>query len=157
MAARAVSAPSHEFVVTADRLTRNYSIKRGLFRGDATLRAVDGVSFALRAGRTLAVVGESGSGKSTLARVVALIEPPTSGTLALMGENPFAADRGGRRALRRAVQMVFQDPYGSLNPRRKVGAILEEPLEVKAGHARIPERPGTGMRWDERAVKRFAL
>ncbi len=132
MAALAPSARSDEFVVTADRLTRHYTIKRGLFRGEAVLRAVDGVSFALRAGRTLAVVGESGSGKSTLARIVTLIEPPTGGALMLMGENPFTAGGEARRALRRAVQMVFQDPYGSLNPRRKVGAILEEPLVINA-------------------------
>ncbi len=119
-------------VIEAEGLTRHYAVKLGLFRGHATVRAVDGVSFTLAAGKTLAVVGESGSGKSTLARLVTLIEPPTSGTLRLMGMDPVAADAPARRELRKAVQMVFQDPYGSLNPRRKVGAILEEPLIINA-------------------------
>jgi dipeptide transport system ATP-binding protein len=124
------AATEHRIVLEAQGLARYYDVKLGLFRGHATVRAVDGVSFTLEAGRSLAVVGESGSGKSTLARVVTLIEPPSGGTLRLMGKDPFTADAATRRELRRAVQMVFQDPYGSLNPRKKVGAILEEPLIV---------------------------
>ncbi|MCC7050044.1 MAG: ABC transporter ATP-binding protein [Alphaproteobacteria bacterium] len=119
-----------DVVIEAVDLKRHYEIRRGLLRGHATVRAVDGISFVLEAGRTLAIVGESGSGKSTLARVVTLIEPPSGGTLKLMGREPFSGDATARRELRRAVQMVFQDPYGSLNPRRKVGAILEEPLII---------------------------
>ncbi|MCC6471005.1 MAG: ABC transporter ATP-binding protein [Alphaproteobacteria bacterium] len=119
-----------DVVIEAVDLKRHYDIRRGLFRGHATVRAVDGISFVLAAGRTLAIVGESGSGKSTLARVVTLIEPPSGGTLKLMGREPFSGDATAQRELRRAVQMVFQDPYGSLNPRRKVGAILEEPLII---------------------------
>jgi dipeptide transport system ATP-binding protein len=76
------------------------------------------------------VVGESGCGKSTLGRVVALIEPPTSGALVLDGTPAATADRGARTRLRRTVQVVFQDPYGSLNPRQKVGATIAEPLEI---------------------------
>ena len=121
-----------DVVIEASGLTRHYAVKRGLFRGQATVRAADGVNFTLSAGRTLAVVGESGSGKSTLARLVTLIEPPSSGALKLLGADPTTADAPTRRALRKAVQMVFQDPYGSLNPRRKVGAILEEPLIINA-------------------------
>jgi dipeptide transport system ATP-binding protein len=121
-----------DVVIEASGLTRHYAVKRGLFRGQATVRAADGVNFTLSAGRTLAVVGESGSGKSTLARLVTLIEPPSSGSLKLLGADPATADAPARRALRKAVQMVFQDPYGSLNPRRKVGAILEEPLIINA-------------------------
>jgi dipeptide transport system ATP-binding protein len=131
-AAKPAARAPHGVVIEAKDLTRHYTVKLGLFRGHATVRAVDGVGFTLTSGKTLAVVGESGSGKSTLARLVTLIEPPTAGTLKLMGMDPAAADAPARRTLRKAVQMVFQDPYGSLNPRRKVGAILEEPLIINA-------------------------
>jgi dipeptide transport system ATP-binding protein len=94
------------------------------------LRAVGGASFSLQAGRTLAVVGESGCGKSTLARMVTMIERPTSGSLTLDGTDVSAASDSTRKALRPKVQMVFQDPYGSLNPRKQIGQILEEPLEI---------------------------
>jgi dipeptide transport system ATP-binding protein len=87
-----------------------------------------GVSFEVRAGRTLAVVGESGCGKSTLARVLTMIEPPSAGRLMIDGADAAAADAAQTRVLRRAVQIVFQNPYGSLNPRQKVGAALAEPL-----------------------------
>jgi dipeptide transport system ATP-binding protein len=117
-------------VVEAQGLKRHYEIRRGLFAPPALLRAVDGVSFALEAGRTLAVVGESGCGKSTLGRVVTLIERPSAGRLALDGVEVASADRAARRRLRRTVQMVFQDPYGSLNPRQKVGSIIAEPLKI---------------------------
>ncbi|MBX6367021.1 MAG: ABC transporter ATP-binding protein [Rhodospirillales bacterium] len=117
-------------VVEAHDLKRHYEIRRRLFAPPALLRAVDGVSFALEAGRTLAVVGESGCGKSTLGRVVTLIEKPSAGTLTLDGVEVASADRAARRRLRRTVQMVFQDPYGSLNPRQKVGSIIAEPLKI---------------------------
>ncbi len=117
-------------VVEARDLTRVYEIRRGFLREPAQLQAVGGVSFAIQPGRTLAVVGESGCGKSTLARLVALLESPTSGALNLAGVDAVAADATAQKALRRSVQMVFQNPYGSLNPRKKVGAILEAPLEI---------------------------
>ncbi len=103
------------------------------------MKAVDGASFALRRGRTLAVVGESGSGKSTLARLVTMIEEPTSGSLNILGKEIAGASRETRKALRRSVQIVFQNPYGSLNPRQKIGAALEEPLLVNTALSR-PER-----------------
>jgi dipeptide transport system ATP-binding protein len=117
-------------VLETQGLTRYYPVSRGLLRGSATLRAVDGVSLSLRQGDTLAVVGESGSGKSTLARVITMIEPPTAGTLMLDGRDMAKASGAERKAMRRVVQMVFQDPYGSLNPRRTVGSIIEEPLVI---------------------------
>ena len=117
-------------VVDAHDIRRVYEVRRGFLRERAQLQAVGGVSFSIEAGRTLAVVGESGCGKSTLARVVALLEPPTSGTLALVGIDAVRAGPRERQALRRSVQMVFQNPYGSLNPRKKIGAILEAPLEI---------------------------
>ena len=119
-------------VVEARNLTRVYRIRRGPFKEAATLHAVGGVSFDIVAGRTLAVVGESGCGKSTLARVVSLIEPPSTGELRLGGIDAVTASPSLRRELRKTVQMVFQNPFGSLNPRKKIGAILEAPLEINA-------------------------
>jgi len=119
-----------DIVLEAENLTRHYHIGRTAFSGGATVKAVDGVSFTLARGKTLAVVGESGCGKSTLARLVTLIEPPTSGHLSIDGKDVSEAEGERQRALRQAVQIVFQDPYGSLNPRKKVGTILEEPLVI---------------------------
>src|SRR6185503_1381193 len=117
-------------VLEAKDLTRQYQIGRGLFHKPAVLTAVAGVSLTVFPGRTLAVVGESGCGKSTLARLVTMIELPTSGTFTLDGANAVNADADTRKRLRRQVQMVFQNPYGSLNPRKKIGTILEEPLAI---------------------------
>jgi dipeptide transport system ATP-binding protein len=117
-------------VIEARALSRDYVVSRGAFRAPATVHALDGVSFSLEAGRTLAVVGESGSGKSTLARLLTLIEPPTAGALLIEGEDVATADRARRRRLRQDVQMVFQNPFGSLNPRQRIGKALEEPLLV---------------------------
>jgi dipeptide transport system ATP-binding protein len=122
----AVTAP----VVEARDLRQIYTVRRGMFREPAHLQAVGSVSFTLEAGRTLAVVGESGCGKSTLARMVALIEKPTSGQLQLGGVDATAAQSDVRAQLRRTVQLVFQNPYGSLNPRKTVGSILAEPLAI---------------------------
>ncbi len=117
-------------VLNAENLTRYYKVSRGAFAEAATLKAVDGVSFTLERGKTLAVVGESGCGKSTLARLVTMIEQPTSGALSIVGENVVGASSETMRSLRPKVQMVFQNPYGSLNPRQTIGSILEEPLLV---------------------------
>jgi dipeptide transport system ATP-binding protein len=117
-------------VLSAQGLKRYYEVGGGLFSRGATVKAVDGASFTLTAGKTLAVVGESGCGKSTLARMVTLIERPTSGSLVLNNVDVTQAKGETQRKLRQSVQIVFQDPYGSLNPRQKVGAILEEPLLI---------------------------
>ena len=117
-------------VVVARDLKRTYPVSRGFLRQPAYLHAVGGISFALDAGRTLAVVGESGCGKSTLARLVTLIEPPSAGALTLDGIEAAAPSAEDRKALRKTVQIVFQNPYGSLNPRKRVGSILEEPLAI---------------------------
>jgi dipeptide transport system ATP-binding protein len=117
-------------VLNAQNLTRYYNITRGVFRETAVLKAVDGASFSLQRGKTLAVVGESGCGKSTLARLAAMIEVPSSGALNIGGHDIVGAKAETLRLLRPKVQMVFQNPYGSLNPRQKIGAILEEPLLV---------------------------
>ncbi len=117
-------------VLEATGLSRHYRVSRGLFKEDAVLQALRHASFAMVPGKTLAVVGESGCGKSTLARLVTMIEPATAGALTLDGVDLAEATDEQRRQMRRAVQIVFQDPFGSLNPRKKIGAILEEPLKV---------------------------
>ena len=126
-----MTAASPPALLEARGLARHYAVSRGLFRGKAVVRALDGVSFTLGAGRTLAVVGESGCGKSTLARQVTMIEIPTAGSLLLDGDDVAHADAAARKRLRPRVQMVFQNPYASLNPRKTVGALLEEPLAIR--------------------------
>ncbi len=125
-----MSAETAETVVQGIDLARHYEVKRGMFAGQATVKALAGASFELKAGKTLAVVGESGCGKSTLARLVTLIEKPTSGQLLIDGADVTAAEGETLRKLRQEVQIVFQDPYGSLNPRKKVGTIIEEPVVI---------------------------
>jgi dipeptide transport system ATP-binding protein len=119
-------------VVQARDLQRVYPIRRGWFRAPDALRAVAGVSFQVAPGKTLAVVGESGCGKSTLARMVTLIESPTAGSLQLQGIDAAHATGEEKKRLRLAVQMVFQNPYGSLNPRKKIGSILQAPLTINS-------------------------
>src|SRR5438093_11480183 len=113
-------------LVVAQDLKQTYQVRRGWLTAPAQLHAVGGVSFELAAGRTLAVVGESGCGKSTLARMVTLIEQPTAGTLTLDGIDAVDPPAGAAKTLRRTVQIVFQNPYGSLNPRMRNAAILQE-------------------------------
>ena len=127
-------------VIEAQDLARHYRISRGLLRGHATVKALTGVSFRLSAGRTLAVVGESGCGKSTLARQLTLIEPPTAGALRINGIDAAQAGQATLRGLRQRVQMVFQNPYASLNPRKSIGAALEEPLLINTRLGRFERR-----------------
>lgn len=117
-------------VASASDLRRVYAISKGPFSAPDQLQAVGGVSFSVRAGRTLAVVGESGCGKSTLARMVSLIEKPSAGALTIAGVDVVGANAKAHLALRQKVQLVFQNPYGSLNPRKRIGQILEAPLEI---------------------------
>lgn len=117
-------------VLEAQGISQRYQVRRSFFGRPATVKALSDVSLVLRAGETLAVVGESGSGKSTLSRILTLIEPPSAGTLLIEGVDVTKADRALRARLRQDIQMVFQNPYGSLNPRQTIGAALEEPLIV---------------------------
>jgi dipeptide transport system ATP-binding protein len=115
-------------VLEAKNIVRDYHVGGTLFGGGRTVHAVRGVSFTLERGKTLAIVGESGSGKSTLARILTLIDRQTEGELRMDGEIVDIGRTGVTKALRRKVQMVFQNPYGSLNPRQKIGDVLMEPL-----------------------------
>ncbi|MGF1625935.1 MAG: dipeptide ABC transporter ATP-binding protein [Alphaproteobacteria bacterium] len=126
----AVAPEPGEPVVSARGLTRHYALSGGFLRKASRLTAVDGVDFDLAPAQTLAVVGESGSGKSTLARLVTRIEPPSAGTLTICGRDAIAPSQAEAAQIRRQVQMVFQNPFGSLNPRKKVGATLEEVLVI---------------------------
>jgi dipeptide transport system ATP-binding protein len=127
-------------VLSARELTRHYQVSRGLFKGHALVRALNGVSFELEAGKTLAVVGESGCGKSTLARALTLIEEPSSGSLQIAGTEVKGASKAERKQLRRDVQMVFQSPYASLNPRQKIGDQLAEPLLINTSLSKAERR-----------------
>ncbi|MBD1547373.1 dipeptide ABC transporter ATP-binding protein [Roseibium aggregatum] len=109
-------------------LYRTYDIAGGLFRKATTLTAVKGVSFDVERGSTLAVVGESGCGKSTLARMLTMIDAQSSGTIEIDGLPIDISKTGISKDMRQKVQIVFQNPYGSLNPRQKIGDVLEEPL-----------------------------
>ncbi|MFC0322531.1 peptide ABC transporter ATP-binding protein [Gallibacterium melopsittaci] len=111
-------------------LKKYYPVKKGMFAPVQYVKALDGVSFKLERGKTLAVVGESGCGKSTLGRLLTMIESPTEGELYYQGQNFLVKDNETVKLRRQKIQIVFQNPYASLNPRKKIGTILEEPLKI---------------------------
>jgi dipeptide transport system ATP-binding protein len=117
-------------VLQGKNITRDYHVRGGLFTPARTVHAVKGVSFSVEKGKTLAIVGESGCGKSTLARIITLIVPATSGELFIDGQPIDISIEGLTPELRRKVQIIFQNPYGSLNPRQKIGDVLGEPLLI---------------------------
>ena len=119
-----------EAVIKATDICRDYVTKGTMFKKGDVVRALKGVSFELKKGETLALVGESGCGKSTLARILTLIDAQTSGDLEIDGQKIDISKNSPTSAMRQHVQIVFQNPYGSLNPRQKVGEILEEPLVI---------------------------
>ncbi|PIF77376.1 peptide/nickel transport system ATP-binding protein [Variovorax sp. 54] len=122
-------------------LVRHYALPREkLFGPPPTVKALNGVSFEVQAGKSLGIVGESGSGKSTIARLVMALDTPTSGSVALEGRNLHTLSKADLRTARRDFQMVFQDPYGSLDPRQTVARIVAEPLEALAETRRAEQR-----------------
>ena len=127
-------------VLDARGLQKHYPLRKGWLRAPQTVRALDGVDFTLCAGRTLAVVGESGCGKTTLARLLTLIEQPTAGTLVVDGRDITGMDPQAHALLRQRVQIVFQNPFSSLNPRKTLAAILDEPLIINTGQSAAERR-----------------
>ena len=111
-------------------IKRDYRVPQGLFKQDKIVHAVKGVSFKLDKGKTLAIVGESGCGKSTLARILTFIDEPTAGELLIDGQKVDTRPGHLTADMRQKVQIVFQNPYGSLNPRQKIGDVLGEPLLI---------------------------
>ncbi|MFD2172590.1 ABC transporter ATP-binding protein [Rhodobacter lacus] len=128
--AKAPPAPAHDEILISTRdLTKHYRIGGGLFGGPArVVRAVDGVTLDIRARETFALVGESGCGKTTLGRVMLRLQEPTSGTIRYRDTDLTDLGEGALRALRKNLQIVFQDPFASLNPRMRIEQILAEPL-----------------------------
>jgi oligopeptide/dipeptide ABC transporter ATP-binding protein len=128
-------------LLVADRLVKHFPLARGVFtgRGAPRVHAVDGVSFEIEQGATLGLVGESGSGKSTIARLVTRLLDPTAGRIVYDGRELTSMSGRKLRPLRREIQIVFQDPYASLNPRRTVGAIVADPLRIQ-GRGTTAER-----------------
>jgi dipeptide transport system ATP-binding protein len=117
-------------VLEGKNIVRNYYLPGGLFKKEKTVHAVKGVNFKVEQGKTLAIVGESGCGKSTLARIITMIDPASDGELFIDGKKVDIAAGDLTPDMRRKVQIVFQNPYGSLNPRKKIGDILMEPLII---------------------------
>src|SRR6516225_4561567 len=119
-------------LVEVKELTKHFPITRGIVfqKQVGAVKAVDGVSFDVKRGETLGIVGETGCGKSTTARLLVRLLDPTSGTILFNGQDIAAAKKDDLKALHREVQMVFQDPYSSLNPRKTVGTIIAEPFAI---------------------------
>ncbi|MEZ7502056.1 MULTISPECIES: peptide ABC transporter ATP-binding protein [Psychrobacter] len=131
---------SNKVVLKADNLHKHYPVSQGLGKPKAYVKALNGISFELEAGKTLAVVGESGCGKSTLARQLTLIEAPTQGELFINDEGTTGYSRKALKDLRTEIQMVFQNPYGSLNPRHTIAYQLTEPLDIHTNLSKEEKR-----------------
>jgi peptide/nickel transport system ATP-binding protein len=127
-------APNGEMLLEVKDLQRHFPVTRGIVfqRQTGAVKAVDGIDFSVRPGETLGVVGESGCGKSTTGRLVTRLDEPTGGTITFAGTDITHLNRARMRPLRRDVQMIFQDPYSSLNPRQTVGAIVGAPFAIQA-------------------------
>ena len=147
---------SGEPVLAVDRLVKHFPVERGFIFGRTIgmVRAVDDVSFEIARGETLALVGESGCGKSTTGRLILRLMEPSGGAIRFKGEDIAGLDKGAMRRMRRHLQIIFQDPYASLNPRMTVGEILAEPLDVHsiADAASRPARVSITIAWPRMAL-----
>ena len=158
-------APGKErAIVRVEDVTKHFNMRTGLF-GTEPLKAVDGVSFEINATETLGLVGESGCGKSTLARVIVQLQPATAGHVFFEGKDLTRLEGEPLRRMRQRMQMIFQDPYGSLNPRQSVGSIIAQPLRnfglgsAKEQHARVLEAMrecGLNPSWVDRYPHEFS-
>ncbi|KRD15771.1 peptide ABC transporter ATP-binding protein [Acidovorax sp. Root267] len=136
----------HAPLLQVKDLVREYTLPREhLFQPPGKVHALNGVGFSIASGRSLGIVGESGSGKSTLARLVMALDAPTSGTVHLLGRNLHQLPPTELRHARRDFQMVFQDPYGSLDPRQTVERIVTEPLQAQGETSRAAQREQAGQ------------
>jgi oligopeptide/dipeptide ABC transporter ATP-binding protein len=135
----AAAAPAEDTILEVRNLVKHFSVRTGgsLRAGSEVVKAVDGVSFSIKRGTTLGLVGESGCGKTTTGRCILLLERPTSGQILFEGRDLTTLSRAELRNVRRKIQVIFQDPYSSLNPRMTVGQIVAEPLAV---WGIVPER-----------------
>ena len=136
-------------ILEVNHLTKQFARKRGWLTRRAIVHAVDDVSFSIEEGETFGLVGESGSGKTTTGRCILRLIEPTSGEVRFKGEDVLAFSRSRMREARRDMQIVFQDPYSSLNPRMRVGTIVEEPLVI--------HRVGSRAEREARIAELFAL
>jgi oligopeptide transport system ATP-binding protein len=129
-----MSSPNGDVVVELEHVTKHFPVKQGVFaRGHGRVHAVEDVSLSVRRGETLGIVGESGCGKSTTARLMLRLIDPTDGTIRFDGRDITHTSHRGLRPLRREMQMIFQDPYASLNPRKTVEQIVLQPFAIHGG------------------------
>ncbi|MEU6659715.1 dipeptide ABC transporter ATP-binding protein [Streptomyces sp. NPDC046821] len=132
MPAQATSPEDREVLLKVEGLVKHFPIKKGILqRQVAAVKAVDGIDFEVRKGETLGVVGESGCGKSTMGRVITKLIEPTGGKIEFDGRDITRLGTRGMRPMRRDIQMIFQDPYGSLNPRHTIGSIVSAPFRLQ--------------------------